>query len=85
MTSLKYESTTLSSYLDLDEEVSYGSDTNVHGKKETVSNLPVPEVIPLSVPHPFVERGETNAPVAQHHGTDKGDKLSPTCSTSMKS
>ena len=43
MSSPPHESTTLSAYLDLDEKVDYGSDTNVPGDEGTLYNPPVPE------------------------------------------
>ena len=64
---------TLSSYLGLDEEVDYGSDTNVLGDEGTSSSSPVPKVQPLTALNPFAERGETTVPVAQHHATDTGE------------
>ena len=42
------KSPTISSYLGLDEEVDYGSDTDVHVDEGTLSNPPVPDVRPLS-------------------------------------
>ena len=51
----------------------YGSDINVHGDGGTLSNPPVPELQPLTAPNPFVERGETTAPVERLHAADAGE------------
>ena len=75
MISPPHESQTLSSYVDFDEDVDYGSKTNAHGDEGTLSSLPVPEVRPLTATNPFVKRGETTAPVAQHHATDTGERI----------
>ena len=75
MTSPPHESTNLSSYLGIYEEVDYGSNTNVHGDEGTLSDPPVPEFRPLTAPNSFVERGETTAPVAQHHAADAGERI----------
>ena len=69
------ESRILSSYLDFDEDVDYGNDTKVPGDEGISSHSPVPEVRPLSAPKSFVERGETTAPVVQHHTTDGGEHI----------
>ena len=66
---------TLSSYLGLDEEVIFGSDTNVCSEEIKMSNPTVPEVRPLSAPNPFVKRREATATMAQHHETDAGEHL----------
>ena len=70
-----HESTTLYSYLSIDEEEDYRSYTNVHRDEGTLSSSPVPEVRPLTAPNPFVERGEITALVAQHHATDAGERI----------
>ena len=75
MASPPHESPTLSSYLGLDEELDCGSDTDVHGNKWTLSNLPVSEVRTLSATNPFVERGETTASMVQHHAADAGEHI----------
>ena len=61
---------TLSSYLDHDEEVKYGSDNSVEVEEGTMSDPHLPEVIPLSAPNPFIKRRKTNAPVTQHDASD---------------
>ena len=70
MASPPNESRTLASYLDFDEDVDYGSDTDVPGDEGIASYCPVSEVRPLTSPNPIVERAETTAPVAQHHAKD---------------
>ena len=69
------ESRTLSSYLDFDEDVDYGSDTSVHGDDGISSHSAVPEARPLTASNPFVERGDITAPVAQHHTTDADENI----------
>ena len=46
MTSSPHESQTLSSYLNLDEEVDYGSDTSVDEEEGIMTNTPMPEARP---------------------------------------
>ena len=70
-----HEYWTLSSYLDFDEEVDYGSATSVHEDEGTLINSPLTEERPFTAPIPFVERAETIAPVAQHHATDAGEHI----------
>ena len=55
--------------------VENGGYTDVHGDEETLSNPAVPEVLPVTAPNPFIERGETKAPAAQHHAIDAGQKF----------
>ena len=61
MASPPNESRTLSSYLDFDEDVDYGSDTSVPGDDGISSHSAVSEARPVTAPNPFVERGETTA------------------------
>ena len=75
MASPPYESPTLSSYLGIDVEEDYGSDTDVRGEERTMSNSPVQEASPHTAPNPFAERGETTALEAQHHATDAGEHI----------
>ena len=69
------ESWNISSYIDFDEDVDYGSDINLHGDEETFYNPYVPNVRPLSALNPLVDRGKTNAPTAQNHATFAGEKI----------
>ena len=69
------ESRTLSSYLDFDEDVDYGSDTSVPGYDGISSHSAVSDARPQTAPNPFVERGETTAPGAQHHTTDADENI----------
>ena len=75
MASPPNESRTLSSYLDFDEDVNYGSDTRVPGDDGISSHSAVSEDRPLTAPNLFVERGETTAPGAQHHTTDADENM----------
>ena len=87
MASAPNESQTLSSYLDFDEDVDYGSDTSVPGDDGISSHSAVFEARPLTAPNPFVERGETTAPNpfvergettapgVQHHTTDADENI----------
>ena len=75
MTSQPHESHNLFSYLDLEEDLDYDSDSTVHVDEGTLFKLPVPEVRPLTASNPFVERGETTAPVAKHDATDAGERI----------
>ena len=72
MASPSRETPSLSTYLGLDEELDYGSDTEVQEEDErTFSNLPpVREVRSHPAPNPFVERGDTTAPLAPHQSFD---------------
>ena len=75
MASTPHKNRTLSSYLEFDEDVDYGSDTNVHGDEGTLFNPTLPDKRPLTAPNPFVERGETTVPVAQRHETGAGERI----------
>ena len=75
MASPPHESRTLSSYLDFDEDVDYGSDTSVPGDDGISSHSAVSKARPLTAPNPFAERGETTAPGAQHHTTDSDENI----------
>ena len=75
MASPSNESRTLSSYLDFDEDVDYGSDNSVPGDDGISSHSAVSEARPLTAPNPFVERGETKAPGTQHHTTDADENI----------
>ncbi|CAI5733685.1 unnamed protein product [Peronospora destructor] len=75
MASPPHESSTLSSYLGIDVEVDYGSDTDVHGEERTMSDSPVQEASPHTAPNPFAERGEATAPSAQHQTLIVGDAI----------
>ena len=44
MASLPHETQILSSYLNFDEDVDYGSDNNIHGDKRILFDPPVPKV-----------------------------------------
>ena len=70
MASLPHESRTFLPYLEFDEDVDHDSDTDVQGDERTLFKSLVTEVRPLSANNPFVERGETTVPLAQHHATD---------------
>ena len=63
---------TLFSYLNLDDEVDYGSDTSVLEEEATLSSTPIPEARLHSAPNPFAERGDAIDPSAQHHTSDAG-------------
>ncbi|CAI5712939.1 unnamed protein product [Hyaloperonospora brassicae] len=52
------ESRSLSSYLDFDDDVDYGSDTSVHGDDGISSHSAVTEAHPHTASIPFVERDE---------------------------
>ena len=58
MASPPNESRNLASYLDFDEDVYYGSDTNVPGDEGISSHSFVTEARPLTAPNILVERGE---------------------------
>ena len=75
MASPPYESPTLSSYLGIDVEEDYGSDTDVPGEERTTSDSPVQEARPHTAPNPFAERGEANAPLAPHQTPIVGDAI----------
>ena len=75
MASPPHESPTLSSYLGINVEEDYGSDTDVRGEERTMSNSPVQEASPHTAPNPLAERGETTALEAQHHTTDAGEHI----------
>ena len=75
MASPPNESRTLSSYVDFDEDVDYGSDINVPGDDAISSHSAVSMARPLTSPNPFVERGETTEQVAQHHTTYAGEHI----------
>ena len=75
MASPPHESRTLSSYLDFDEDVDYGSDTNVPGDDGISSHSAVSEARPLTAPNTFANRGGTTAPVAQHHTTGADENI----------
>ena len=74
MASPPNESVTLSSYLGIDVEEGYGSDTDVRGEERTMSNSPVQEALPHTAPNTVAERVETTALEAQHHATDAGGR-----------
>ena len=73
MASPPHESRTLSSYIGFDEKVEYILNTNVRGEERTTSNPPVLEAKPHTTPRHFAERGEDNAPSAQHQTPDVGN------------
>ena len=75
MASPPNESSTLSSYLGIDVEEDYGSDTDVLSEERTMSGSPVQEASPYTAPNPFAERGETTAVEAQHYATDAGEHI----------
>ena len=75
MASPPHESLTLYSYLGIDEEVDYGSDTNVPGEERKTSDSPVQEARPHTAPNPSAERGEANAPLAPHQTLIVGDAI----------
>ena len=75
MASPPYESPTLSSFLGIDVEEDYGSDTDVRGEERTMYNSPVQEASPHTAPNPFAERSETTALETQHHATDAGEHI----------
>ena len=75
MASPPNESRTLASYLDFDEDVDYGSESNVPGDEGISSHSHVSEDRPLTALNPFVERGEATTLVAQHHATDAGEDI----------
>ena len=75
MASPPHEPSTLFSYLNIDEEVDYGSDTNVPGEESTTSDSPVQEARPHTAPNPFVEHGEANAPLEPHQTPLVGDAI----------
>ena len=75
MASPPHESPTLSSYLGINVEEDYGSDTDVRGEERTMSNSPVQEASPHTAPNPFAERSETTALETQHHATDAGEHI----------
>ena len=75
MASSTDESSTLSSYLGIDVEVDYGSDTNVHGEERTMSDSPVQEATPRTAPIPLAESGNASAPLAQHQTPHVGDEI----------
>lgn len=60
------ESTIFLFYLDLDEDVDYRSDTNLHGDERTLSLTAVPVATTHTALKPFAERDEANAPSAHH-------------------
>ena len=75
MASSPHESSTLSSYLGIDVEVNYGSDTNVPGEDRTTLGSPVQEARPHSAPNSFAERGGANASLAPHQTSIVGDAI----------
>ena len=75
MASPPHESSTLYSYLGIDEEVDYGSDTNVPGEERTTSDSPVQEARLHTAPIPFAEHGEANAPLSPHQTPLVGDAI----------
>ena len=75
MASPPQESSTLSFYLGIDVEEDHGSDADVLGEERTMFNSPVQEATPHTASNPFAERGETTAPVAQHHATYSGENI----------
>ena len=75
MASPPHESRTHSPYLDFDEEVNYGSDTNFHGYDGISCRSAVSNARPLTAPNSYVKRGETTAPRAQDHTTDSDENI----------
>ena len=75
MASPPHESLTLNSYLGIDEEVDYGSDTNVPGEERTTSDSPVQEARPHTAPNTFAEHRDANAPLAPHQTPIVGDTI----------
>ena len=73
MSSPPHESSTLYSYIGIDGEVDYGSDTNVSGEERITSDSPEQEARPHTAPNPFAERGESNVPPAPHQTPIVGD------------
>ena len=67
MTSPPHESQTLSPFPGLDEDVDYGSDTNMNGDEGKLFNSPVRVVRPLKAPNSFIELVDNNALAVQHH------------------
>uniref|UniRef100_A0AAV1UMN1 Uncharacterized protein n=1 Tax=Peronospora matthiolae TaxID=2874970 RepID=A0AAV1UMN1_9STRA len=66
MSSSPNESKALCGYLEIEEEVDYGSDTSVRDDTWTMSGSLMPEAQPLNTPNPFAERGDASTPPAQH-------------------
>ena len=75
MASPSRETPSLSTYLGLDEELDYGSDTDIYGEERTRSDSPVKEAAPHTAPNPFAEHGETNASTALAHAPIVGDAI----------
>ena len=75
MASPPHKSSTLFSYLKINEEVNFGSDSNVPGEEKITSDSPVQEARPHTAPNPFAELGEANAPLALHQTPLVGDAI----------
>ena len=75
MASPSRESKTLHSYLDIEEEVDYGSDTSVQGDSGTMSDVAPAEVHPRTPLNPFTERSDAHAPMAQHPTNHPDDMI----------
>ena len=74
MASPPHESPTIYSYLGINVEENYGSDTDVLSGR-TMSDSSLQEAKPRTAPNPFAERGETTALVEKHHVTDAGKRI----------
>uniref|UniRef100_A0AAV1T1A1 Uncharacterized protein n=1 Tax=Peronospora matthiolae TaxID=2874970 RepID=A0AAV1T1A1_9STRA len=75
MSSLPNESKALCDYLEIEEEVDYGSDTSVRGDTGTMSGSLMPEAQPSNTPNPFAERGGASAPPAQHAASGSDETI----------
>ena len=74
MASPPHKSPTLYSYLGINVEEYYSSDTDVLSGR-TMSDSPLQEATPRTAPNLLAESGNASAPLAQHQTTHLGDAI----------